>query len=1206
MWNMMCDVMPTISEDSISQRSSQFSGEDANFEQLMVSMLDERDKLMDSLRETQERLGETEMKLADVEKERDSLQRQIAANLPQEFATLTKELNAAREQLLEREEEISELKAERNNTRLLLEHLECLVSRHERSLRMTVVKRQAAAQSGVSSEVEVLKALKSLFEHHKALDEKVRERLRVALERNSSLEEELASTKEELQQYKQGVIPSNVPAVEDKPKENGQVELGDQVLNVNNKAASKPRLTNGGVDPETDTAARIADLQAALEQQTGEISNWQRRVAEMQNRLGELEDNLAKSQKDLLKAQDANSKLQRDLRENVAQKEDQEERIATLEKRYLNAQRESTSLHDLNEKLEQELQHKEAQLKLQEEKIAAIQEKLELAEQKLAQYSKLPEMEEQLKQRMEALTQVRPQAQERHGSAEDRIQRLEANLDEKNAELMRLNQRLKMNEDHNSRLSATVDKLLSESNDRLQDHLKERMHALQEKNNLTQELEKTRKMMEDLETQKSEIMKELSKSRLEIDNVKRQMLQQEIAYNIQQTDALTRSLSPNAVDPNSFSRSASHSSFDTHSLPRRPNKSRTPIEEDPNKMPFGSRSMAEHEWEKLQQAHVLANVQQAFDVSSDAEGDDNDSIFSTADMLSPSGHTDAQTLAMMLQEQLDAINNEIRLIQEEKQNTEARAEELESRVGSMEHMNLLARGRSLERQSPPVSGRSTPKSHHSPQRDYMHKYHTAPASMSPAHLQQYHSTLSPGALSESLPSSQLQLAPLSSEMSREEMHMGDSSSGGGASPLTARSLRLERVAQALAHSQEELRRRTGGSSLPPGVTYSVFRQGQTHTPPSPLSSRHSSQESLHKNTISGVPRDVSAAAVAAAAAAQKKKGIKSSLGRFFSKKEKVKGKEVGSESTLNLSQTSIGMPDGDLSDSMSVSGKLGQKGDFDRRQKKKHELLAEAMKAGTPFALWNGPTIVAWLELWVGMPAWYVAACRANVKSGAIMSALSDTEIQREIGISNPLHRLKLRLAIQEMVSLTSPSAPKTSRTTLAFGDMNHEWIGNSWLPALGLPQYRTTFMECLVDARMLDHLTKKDLRGQLKMVDSFHRTSLQFGISCLKRLNYDRNLLEERRKNSENTLQDVIVWSNERIIRWVSSIGLKEYGNNLLESGVHGALIALDESFDANSMALTLQIPTQNTQARQTLEVEFSSLIRVATERRADDLVRS
>lgn len=79
----MCDVLPTISEDSISQRSSQFSGEDANFEQLMVSMLDERDKLMDSLREAQERLNEMESKLNECEKERDSLHRQINANLPQ-------------------------------------------------------------------------------------------------------------------------------------------------------------------------------------------------------------------------------------------------------------------------------------------------------------------------------------------------------------------------------------------------------------------------------------------------------------------------------------------------------------------------------------------------------------------------------------------------------------------------------------------------------------------------------------------------------------------------------------------------------------------------------------------------------------------------------------------------------------------------------------------------------------------------------------------------------------------------------------------------------------------------------------------------------------------------------------------------------------------------------------------------------------------
>ena len=75
--------MPTISEDGSGDRDSQYSGDDANFEQLMVNMLDERDKLMETLRETQETLALTQAKLSDCERDRDAYHGQLSATTPQ-------------------------------------------------------------------------------------------------------------------------------------------------------------------------------------------------------------------------------------------------------------------------------------------------------------------------------------------------------------------------------------------------------------------------------------------------------------------------------------------------------------------------------------------------------------------------------------------------------------------------------------------------------------------------------------------------------------------------------------------------------------------------------------------------------------------------------------------------------------------------------------------------------------------------------------------------------------------------------------------------------------------------------------------------------------------------------------------------------------------------------------------------------------------
>ncbi|KAM9107140.1 liprin-alpha-4 isoform 9-T9 [Megaptera novaeangliae] len=1065
----MCEVMPTINEgDPLGPPHG--TDADANFEQLMVNMLDEREKLLESLRESQETLAATQSWLQDALHERDQLQRHLNSALPQEFATLTRELSICREQLLEREEEISELKAERNNTRLLLEHLECLVSRHERSLRMTVVKRQAQSPSGVSSEVEVLKALKSLFEHHKALDEKVREQLRVALERVTTLEEQLADAHQQVSALQQEAGVQDGVA-----EEEGTVELGPKCLWKHD-------------------AGQVEELQELLEKQNFELSQARERLVTLTATMAELEEDLGTARRDLIKSEELSSKHQRDLREALAQKEDMEERITTLEKRYLAAQREATSIHDLNDKLENELANKES---------------------------------------------LHRQAEERHGNIEEHLRQLEGQLQEKNQELARVRQREKMNEDHNKRLSDTVDRLLSESNERLQLHLKERIAALEEKGRLSEEIEKLRQEVDQLKGRGGPF----------VDGIH------------------SRAHIGSAADVRFSLSTTSHAPQGLH-------RCYSALREESAK-----------DWEPSPLPGVLVpTATPAFDSDpeiSDVDEDEPGGLVGSMDVVSPSSHSDAQTLAMMLQEQLDAINEEIRMIQEEKESTELRAEEIETRVtsGSMEALNLTQlrkRGSiptsltalSLASASPPFSGRSTPKL---TSRSATQDLDRMGVMTLPSDLRKHRRKL---------------LSPVSREENREDKATIKCETSPPSSPRT---LQLEKLGHS-ALSQEE-----GKSAL--------------EDPGSNPSSSNSSQDSLHKGA--------------------KHKGIKSSIGRLFGKKEKgrlIQLSQDGATGHVLLTDSELGLQE------RMVPTKLGTQAEKDRRLKKKHQLLEDARRKGMPFAQWDGPTVVSWLELWVGMPAWYVAACRANVKSGAIMSALSDTEIQREIGISNALHRLKLRLAIQEMVSLTSPSAPPTSRTssgnvwvtheemetlatstktdseegswaqTLAYGDMNHEWIGNQWLPSLGLPQYRSYFMECLVDARMLDHLTKKDLRVHLKMVDSFHRTSLQYGIMCLKRLNYDRKELEKRREESQHEIKDVLVWTNDQVVHWVQSIGLRDYAGNLHESGVHGALLALDENFDHNALALVLQIPTQNTQARQVMEREFNNLLALGTDRKLDD----
>ncbi|XP_022254106.1 kazrin-like isoform X2 [Limulus polyphemus] len=160
---------------------------------------------------------------------------------------------------------------------------------------------------------------------------------------------------------------------------------------------------------------------------------------------------------------------------------------------------------------------------------------------------------------------------------------------------------------------------------------------------------------------------------------------------------------------------------------------------------------------------------------------------------------------------------------------------------------------------------------------------------------------------------------------------------------------------------------------------------------------------------------------------------------------------------------------------------------------------------------------------------------------------------------------------------------------------LTHIWVVEEWLPSLGLAMYSEHFKSQLVDGRVLDTLTKKDLEKHLHVCRKFHQVSVIHAIHLLRLVKFDKQVLIQRRSHSEHMDLDPVVWTNQRFIRWVKSIDLAEYAENLQDSGVHGALVVLEHSFTADTMATALGIPTSKNIIRRHLTTELNNLIQPA-----------
>ena len=84
------------------------------------------------------------------------------------------------------------------------------------------------------------------------------------------------------------------------------------------------------------------------------------------------------------------------------------------------------------------------------------------------------------------------------------------------------------------------------------------------------------------------------------------------------------------------------------------------------------------------------------------------------------------------------------------------------------------------------------------------------------------------------------------------------------------------------------------------------------------------------------------------------------------------------------------------------------------------------------------------------------------------------------------------------------------------------------------------------MDARLLDNLTKRELEKYLGVTRKTHQASIVHGITFLRMMKYDRQTINERRRQCEIADCDPLVWTNQRFIDWVRHIDLAEYADNL------------------------------------------------------------
>ncbi|KAF8571799.1 hypothetical protein P879_00914 [Paragonimus westermani] len=121
------------------------------------------------------------------------------------------------------------------------------------------------------------------------------------------------------------------------------------------------------------------------------------------------------------------------------------------------------------------------------------------------------------------------------------------------------------------------------------------------------------------------------------------------------------------------------------------------------------------------------------------------------------------------------------------------------------------------------------------------------------------------------------------------------------------------------------------------------------------------------------------------------------------------------------------------------------------------------------------------------------------------------------------------------------------------------------------------------------------DLRPAAKfLIGKTEAHSLRTGIEVLRMFNFKIEDLERAQKECDTTDTNLLIWTNERVAAWLKSLGLEDFTRGIDGTGLHGAYMVLDPTFDVYRLMKHLHLPA-NIAAAHKLDEHLQALLKPA-----------